>query len=473
VEILLNVDNLILVSLLRCLGLVYDKNRLLEIVKKDEQSEMGCLKKLIGIPTCVNKNHDMKPIVAQLTQEFEKRGYTVQTFSMSGSGSPIIVAEMNLGMDRTLMFYNHYDVQPEEPLEDWKTLPYTLTIKNERLYARGVNDDKGPLVANIFGVQVASKAGYELKCNIRFIIEGEEEVGGTSLEEFCKAHPNLLKADGCIWEEAYATRNQRSELYAGVKGDVYFELHAKGVHIDAHSSNAPMVVNPAWRLVWALSTLKNEKEEILIDGYYDDVVPPRKKELQLFEKYPSDLIEQYKLLYKTDKFLLGRDGVEFWKELLLRPTCTICGLSAGYEGPGSKTVIGKEATAKLDFRVVPNQKVERLEKLLKKHLDMKGFSDIEIQLLTGYGPSRTPVDHPFIVLLTELAKNFTEIDPVVFPSHQASGPAYLFGPYTPWVMCSTADPEANGHAPNESMRLSDFKYMTAFVGAIATELGRS
>ncbi len=128
--------------------------------------------------------------------------------------------------------------------------------------------------------------------------------------------------------------------------------------------------------------------------------------------------------------------------------------------------------AKLDFRLVPDQKVERVQRLLREHLDKKGFSDVETQLLTGYGPSRTPVDHPFIVLLADLAKDFTGIDPIVFPSHQASGPAYLFGPYTPWAMCSTPDPEANGHAPNESMRLGDFRYMTTFIAAIATELGR-
>jgi len=451
--------------------LVYDKNKLLQTVKKNEQSEIDCLKKLVGIQTCYNKNHDMKPIIAQLTQEFEKRGYKVKTFSTSGA--PVLVAEMNRGMDKTLMFYNHYDVQPEEPLEEWKSPPYTLTIKNERMYGRGVKDNKGPLVANLFGVQAAFEAGFEPKCNIRFIIEGEEEAGSLHLEEFCKAHPQLLKSDGCVWEEAYATPKQRSELYAGVKGDVYFELRVKGFHIDAHSGNAPMVINPAWRLVWALSTLKNEKEEILIKGYYDDVVPPRKEELQLFEKYPPDLMDQFRQLYKTNKFLLGRDGVEFWKELILRPTCTISGLSAGWEGPGSKTVIGKEAMAKLDLRLVPNQKVERVQKLLRDHFDKKGFSDVETKLIAGYEPNRTPIDHSFIVLLADLAKDFTEINPVIFPSNQGSGPAYLFGAHTPWAMCSTPDPEENIHAPNESMRLSDFRYMTAFVAAIATELGRT
>jgi acetylornithine deacetylase/succinyl-diaminopimelate desuccinylase-like protein len=226
-------------------------------------------------------------------------------------------------------------------------------------------------------------------------------------------------------------------------------------------------------LVWALATLKNEKEEILIDGYYDDVVPPRKEELELFKKYPPDLAEQYKELYKTDKFLLGRTGVEFWKELTLRPTCTICGLSAGWEGPGSKTVIGKEAMAKVDFRLVPNQKVARVQKLLRQHLDKYGFKDIEARLLTGYEPSRTPIDHPFVKLLAALAKDFSGKETVLKPSSPGSGPAFLFGDYTPWAMCSTFDPEQNIHAPNESMRLNDFKYMTAFIAAIAIELGKA
>ena len=448
----------------------YDKNKLLKIVNKNEQSEIDYLKKLVGVPTCYNKDNDMKPIIAQLRDEFEKRGYKVQTYPTSGA--PVIVAELNQNKKKTLLFYNHYDVQPEEPLDEWKTPPYTLTLKEERLYGRGVSDNKGPLVANIFGVQTAIEAGYKLKCNIRFIVEGEEEAGSIHLHEVCKAHPDLLKADGCIWEEANAVPNQRSEINAGVKGDVYFELHAKGFHKDAHSGDAPIVINPAWRLIWALSTLKNEKEEILIDNYYDDVIPPTKKELELFTHYPPEQIEQYRQLYKTDKFLLRRDGTEFWKQLTLRPTCTICGLSAGWEGPGSKTVIGKTAMAKVDFRIVPNQKVDRVQKMLRKHLDKHGFTDIEIQLLTGYEPAKTPVDHPFIQLLAKTTKNFSNKEPLLIPSSPGSGPAYLFGPYTPWAMCETFDPEKNIHAPNESIRLNDLKHMTAFIATITTKLGR-
>jgi len=449
----------------------YDKNKLLKIVNKNEQSEIDCLKKLVGIPTCYNKDNDMKPIIAQLRDEFEKRGYKVQTYPTSGA--PVIVAELNQNKKKTLLFYNHYDVQPEEPLDEWKTPPYTLTLKEERLYGRGVSDNKGPLVANIFGVQTAIEAGYKPKCNIRFIVEGEEEAGSIHLHEFCKTHTDLLKADGCIWEEANAVPNQRSEINAGVKGDVYFELHAKGFHKDAHSGDAPIVINPAWRLIWALSTLKNEKEEILIDNYYDDVISPTKKELELFTHYPPEQIKQYRQLYKTDKFLLRRDGTEFWKELTLRPTCTICGLSAGWEGPGSKTVIGKEAMAKVDFRIVPNQKVDRVQKMLRKHLDKHGFTDIETRLLTGYEPAKTPVDHPFIQLLAKTAKNFSNKDPLLIPSSPGSGPAYLFGDYTPWAMCETFDPEKNIHAPNESIRLNDLKHMTAFIAAITTKLGRT
>jgi acetylornithine deacetylase/succinyl-diaminopimelate desuccinylase-like protein len=449
----------------------YDKDKLLEIGTKNEQAEIGCLRKFIHIPTCYYKKHDLKPIITQLTKEFKKRGYKVQTFSTAGA--PVVVADLDLGMKKTLLFYNHYDVQPEEPLSEWKSPPYDLSLRNRRLYGRGVLDNKGPLVANIFGVQNALEAGYEVKCNVRFIIEGEEEAGSIHLEEFCRTHPNLLESDGCVWEWANAVPNQRSKVYAGVKGDAYFELNAKGLCKDAHSGDAPIVVNPAWRLVWALSTLKNDKEEILIDGFYDDVVPPRKEELELFANYPPEQIEEYRRLYKTKKFLRGREGVEFWKELVLGPTCPICGLSAGWEGPGSKTVIGKEAMAKLDFRLVPNQKAEKIQKLLRRHLDKHGFSDVEMKLFEGYGPSRTAIDHPFIQLLANLAKDFSGQEPILILSNQGSGPAYLFGTYTPWAMCDIFDPETNIHAPNESMRLKDFRHMTAFIAAVAIELGRN
>jgi acetylornithine deacetylase/succinyl-diaminopimelate desuccinylase-like protein len=137
--------------------LIYDKSKLIQTVKKNEQAEIECLKKLVNIPTCYNKNHDMNPIIAQLTEEFEKRGYQVQIFQTSGA--PVLVAEIKSNFKKTLMFYNHYDVQPEEPLEEWKSPPYALTSKNERLYGRGVSDNKGPLVANLFGVQAAFEAG--------------------------------------------------------------------------------------------------------------------------------------------------------------------------------------------------------------------------------------------------------------------------------------------------------------------------
>jgi acetylornithine deacetylase/succinyl-diaminopimelate desuccinylase-like protein len=451
--------------------LAFDKYKLLQIGKENEQAEIECLKRLVKFPTCYYKKHDMKPIIAQLTLEFETRGFKVQVFPTGGA--PVVVAERDQGLEKTLLFYNHYDVQPEEPLNEWDSPPYELSLRSGRLYGRGVMDNKGPLVANLFGVQNAIEAGYEPECNIRFIIEGEEEAGSIHLEEFCTAHPDLLKSDGCVWEWANALPYQRSKIYAGVKGTAYFEVHSKGVYKDAHSGDAPIVVNPAWRLIWALSTLKNDKEKIMIGGFYDDVIPPSNQELELLANYPLEQIGQYKEMYKTDKFLLERQGVEFWKELILSPTCSICGLSAGWEGHGSKTVIGKEAMAKVDFRLVPNQKVKNIQKLLRKHLDEHGFSDVEAKLLEGYEPSRTAIHHPFVQLLASIAKDFSGKEPVLFPSSEGSGPAYLFGVHTPWALCDFFDPEVNLHAPNESMRLHDFRYMTAFIAALAAKLGRT
>lgn len=449
--------------------LPHDRKKFLEIAERNKQSELDCLKKLIRIPTCYHKNHAMQPMIEQLTTEFENREYRVRVFPTSGA--PVFVADLKRGMKQTLLFYNHYDVQPEDPFDAWASPPYELSQRKGRLYGRGVADNKGPLVANMFGIQNALAAGYEPECNVRFVIEGEEEAGSIHLGEFCRQHPGLLKSNGCVWEWANAVPNERSKIYAGVKGNAYFELTVKGFCKDAHSGDAPIVVNPAWRLVWALSTLKNSREEILIKGFYDDVLPPKKTELELFASYPPEEIEQYKQLYKTEQFLLGRKGVDFWTELILRPTCTICGLSAGWEGPGSKTVIGKEAMAKLDVRLVPNQRVEMIHKLLRRHLDKHGYSDIELKLLPGYGPSRTAVDHPYIQLLVKLAAEFSGKAPIVIPSSQGSGPAYLFGAHTPWALCDVSDPETNAHAPNESLRLGDLIQMTVFTGAIAIELG--
>ena len=153
----------------------YDKDRLLDVVMKNEQAELDCLKSLVSIPTCYHKSHDMTPIVTQLTTEFESRGYKVRTFPTAGA--PVIVADLAQGLNKTLLVHNHYDVQPEEPLSEWESPPYELSLRNDRLYGRGVMDNKGPLVANLFGVQNAFEAGYEPKCNIRCVVEGEEDAG--------------------------------------------------------------------------------------------------------------------------------------------------------------------------------------------------------------------------------------------------------------------------------------------------------
>jgi acetylornithine deacetylase/succinyl-diaminopimelate desuccinylase-like protein len=446
----------------------FEKTKLIETVKKNEQTELECLRNLVSIPTSIAKNHNMQPIISKIKEEFEKRGYIVQIFPTSGV--PVIVAEMNLKKEKTLLFYNHFDVQPEDPLEDWNFLPYELSNRNGRLYGRGVRDNKGPFVANLFGVQSAFESGYGPNCNIRFILEGEEEIGSPYFAEFCRAHPELLRADGCVWEGSNAVPNQHSKIYAGVKGEIYFDLVAKGFSKDAHSGDAPIVVNPAWRLVWALSTLKNLKEEILVDGFYDDVIPPTKEDLTLFASYPEEWVKQYRKKYETNKFLMGREGVEFWKELSLRPTCTICGISSGWTGSGSKTVVGKEAIAKLDIRIVPNQKVEKVKKMLREHLDKHGFSDIKTRFLAGYPYSKIAIDNPFIILLKKLAEHFSGKTAYIIPSLSGSGPAYLLDPKTPWGSSFTFDPKANVHAPNESLSLNDLRYRTVFNAAISIEL---
>ena len=151
--------------------LSYDREKLLRVVRKNEKEEIECAKKFIAVPTCYGKQHDMKPMIQLLTEEFEKREYKVRVFPTSGAS--VLVAELNIGADKTLMFYNHYDVQPEDPVDEWKSPPYNLSIRNERLYGRGISDDKGPLIANLFGVQTALETQGTLNCNVRFIMEGE------------------------------------------------------------------------------------------------------------------------------------------------------------------------------------------------------------------------------------------------------------------------------------------------------------
>lgn len=415
------------------------------------------LARLVGQPSVAAQNLGITECADLVATMLREHGHKAEI--MPSGGNPVVYGE-NCGRGgRTLLFYCHYDVQPAEPFELWDSPPFELTRRGDRLYGRGIGDDKGHLTARMAAAEAVQAVLGDLPCNIKFIIEGEEEIGSDNLPPFIEQHQGRLAADACVWEFGSVDYDGAPMQYLGMRGICYVELSVRTINRDAHSGMAGSILaNAAWRLAWALNTLKDQNEHILVPHHYDSVVPPTARDLELLAALPDHSADILKL-YDAKGFLKGMTGgPEFRRAEVFEPTCTICGLSSGYEGPGSKTVLPATAMAKVDFRLVPNQTPEEVLANLRSHLDLHGFNDIEITYLGGGRPAKTDPDHPFIKLVNDTAEAVYGKKTVVWPMAGGSGPNYPFVHVLnlPVAMAGISYPGGQAHAPNEHIRMDDF-----------------
>jgi acetylornithine deacetylase/succinyl-diaminopimelate desuccinylase-like protein len=369
---------------------------------------------------------------------------------------PIIFGEIRSpGASKTLLVYGHYDVQPPDPLDLWKFPPFEPTVSNDRIYGRGTADNKGQLLAHIKAAEAVMRVRGRTASNVKFLFEGEEEISSPNLGPFIEAHRELLKADACLVSDGPKHESGRPTIVCGLKGMLYVELQAQGANRDLHSMRAAMVPSPVWRLVHVLASLKDRNGRVLIPGFYDPVRQPTAAELQAVRKIPSQAATVRQELGVED--LLGGDDAYYYN-MSFSPTCNIAGIQAGYTGSGAKTVLPCRAFAKVDLRLVPDQRPQEVLGRLREHLEAHGFADIEIVQHGELMPSRTPVDHPYVQLVSEAIRHATNQEPIVFPSMGGSGPDYLFtnvlGLPSVWLPLSPHD--SNNHAPNENTKMEDF-----------------
>jgi acetylornithine deacetylase/succinyl-diaminopimelate desuccinylase-like protein len=429
--------------------------KIFDYIDQHTDTFVARLQSLCRQPSIAAQNTGMTETAGMVAELLKQIG--AQTQILPTEGYPVVFGQIQGRASRTLAFYDHYDVQPPEPLELWHSDPFGAEIRNGRIWARGVADNKGNLVARICAVEAYRKVRGELPLAVKFVVEGEEEIGSPNLPPFAEAHPDLLAADGCIWEAGYKDTRGRPEIYLGVKGILYVELRASGASSDLHSSWATVVPNPIWRLVWALNCLKDADERILIPGFYDPVRAPTPDEIAALERMDFD--EQGQLVQLgLDRYLGDLTGIPLLVKHLFQPTCTVCGISGGYEGPGSKTVLPNRAFLKIDFRLVPDQDPYQVYDQLRRHLDSQGFPDIEIEVLGPEYPARTAMDDPLVEVVVGTAREVYGVEPVVYPLTAGTGPMYdlcqKFG--IPAVSTGVGNAESNNHAPNENVVIADF-----------------
>lgn len=373
----------------------------------------------------------------------------------SSGGHPVVYGEVRApGATRTVLIYGHYDVQPPEPLDAWRTPPFEPAIRDGRIYARGAGDNKGQMFAHVKAVEAVLRTRGALPVNVRLCIEGEEEVSSANLPAFVERRRDLLAAD-VVYASDGPMHPSGPTVFFGCRGLLYLELTVRGAARDLHSGNYGGVVPaPAVRLAQAVASLWTRTGRVAVPGFYERVRKPSRADAALLGRIPLDRDAARRDVGLTPALA----GAAYYRRLLMQPNLNVAGLGAGYQGPGAKTIVPHVARAKLDARLVMDQEPDEIEAKIRAHLGRQGFGDVEVRQLGAVPPSRTPADHPFGRAVTRAVERAWGRPPLVYPNLGGTIPDYLFtrtlGLPSVWVPYAPHD-EAN-HAPNESITLEGF-----------------
>src|SRR5258708_31772662 len=324
---------------------------------------------------------EMADLVESLLRE---TGLQAQRLLTAGA-PPVSFGELRGESEYAVLFYHPYDVQPAEPFELWHSPPFEPTVRDGKLYARGASDNKGEIAARLTAIRALRAVYGKLPVTLRWVIEGEEEVGSPHFAAIAEAYSNLLQADGCFWEGSSFDINGRPEFDLGTKGLLYVQLDVQGTGIDTHSGAAPMLPSAAWRLVQALATLRAPDGHVRIPGFYDTVRQPSEEELAVLTDQ-SDIDAEMREAFQVERLVDGLTGAALRIRQAFTPTCNIAGLVSGYTGEGSKTVLPARAMAKIDFRLVPDQEPQDILEKLRNHLAAEGYADITLTRVCKSGP---------------------------------------------------------------------------------------
>ena len=377
------------------------------------------------------------------------------TRRLDAPGHPVIYGEwLNAPGKPTILFYGHYDVQPADPLELWESEPFTPTIRDGRIYCRGVADNKAQHFSHIAAARHWLRANGSLPCNVKIMLEGEEEVGSPHLDTVVAAHKDLLAADFVYTSDGPVTDARYPEIVFGVRGLLYVELHASGANRDLHSGHwGGVAPNPILALSRLLHTMIDDQNRVLIAGFYDSVRQPTLGAKAALDALPFDTAQTIAGIGLTA--MVPPAERSYAERVMFQPTLNIAGITGGYSGPGSKTVLPAKASMKIDMRLVPDQTPDEVWEKIKAHVETSG-NGIEIKRLDGgMLPSFTPVEHPLAdVVRAAVAAGFGT-EPISVPSAGGSLPDSVWTQTLglPSFLVPYGAPEQANHSPNESYRL--------------------
>jgi len=425
-------------------------------VEKHSRRFIDDLKELCSFPSISNHGRDaVQPAREWLAVRLAK--FTDRVETLEAGGMPALYAEVSGGGRRKLLLYEHYDVQPVDPIDLWSTPPFEPAERDGRIFARGVADDKADVMARIHALETLKQLG-DVPVTLRFLIEGEEEIGSKTFERIAREHAAKLRADGCLWESGTSFDDAgRPTLQFGCRGLVYVTLRVKQLDYDQHSGFASIYPSAAMYLVGALASLRDQDMNIKIDGFYDKVVKPTEADRRMMATIDPE-VEKRRKLVGFENLVREPKPDQVIEQMLFLPTCNIAGIMTGYQGPGSKTVLPAEATAKLDFRLIPNQDPDEVLEQLRAHLDRHGFEKVEIVAGEGEKPARSDPSSPVAKTVIDCVREMYG-EPVLWPFMPATGPMYpvVSDLGIPTVLpVGVGRPDNRIHAPNENIRAEDY-----------------
>ncbi len=400
----------------------------------------------------------------------EKAGLRAEIWD--GEGAPTVFAERPAADGRpTLLFYGHYDVQPPDPLDDWDSPPFEPTLRDGAIFGRGAGDNKGQLLAHV-GAIAELIARDELDIGVKFLVEGEEEIGSPHVAAVAEAHADRLHADLALTADAPVHDDGSPVVIFGVRGLLFIEVELAGAPADLHSGNRGGIApTPAWELVHALASLRAADGRVLVPGFYDVVRDPEPAEIQMLDRLP---VNQQQL---TDD--LGEAGAARWQDespwraLGFKPNCNIAGITSGYQGTGAKTVIPSRASAKIDFRLVADQDPDAVFEAVANHLrDIN--PNVGVRKLAAVPPSATSPENPRVQSVIEAVRHATGRDPLLRPRLGGTTPDYVFTQVLgiPSVLVPYGPTNMNHHAPNERMTIEAIERGAACTVEICRALGQ-
>jgi acetylornithine deacetylase/succinyl-diaminopimelate desuccinylase-like protein len=438
------------------------------------ESDLADLLRIASVSADSRQRGETQRAAEWIATQFREIGLTTELISTNGY--PLVYAESPPVPGKPVaLVYGHYDVQPPEPLDEWISPPFDPTVRDGNIYARGATDDKGQMLTHVKSVEAWMKSVGKLPIQVKFLIEGEEEVGSEQLGPFVSANHEKLACDTIVISDCSQFAPGMPAITYGLRGIAYFELRLRGPKQDLHSGTfGGGVTNPANALTELLAALKDKSGRIQVPGFYDDVLPLSDRERAEFRSLPLTDDEFMKSL--GVKGLFGEAGFTSIERRWARPTCDINGLTSGYQGEGAKTVLPARASAKFSFRLVPNQDPKKIAASLRKYLEERLPPGIEMELIDHHGAPGVvvPLDSPYVRAAAAAIESGFGRAPVYIReggsipivttfTHKLGADALLLG----W-----GQNDDNTHSPNEKFNLDDYHRGTLASAQLWEELAK-